>query len=63
MGWLIALGIVFLLAVLPLGVRVRYNSEGLLVKIIAGPVKITLLPRPKKEKREKKIERRDTRSF
>ena len=54
MGWLIALGIVFLLAVLPLGVRVRYNSEGLLVKIIAGPVKITLLPRPKKEKREKK---------
>jgi len=54
MGWLIALGIVFLLAVLPLGVRVRYNCEGLLVKIIAGPVKITLLPRPKKEKKEKK---------
>ena len=54
MGWLIALGIVFLLAVLPLGVRVRYNGEGLLVKIIAGPVKITLLPRPKKEKKEKK---------
>ena len=54
MGWLIALGIVFLLAVLPLGVRVRYNCEGFLVKIIAGPVKITLLPRPKKEKKEKK---------
>ena len=54
MGWLIALGIVFLLAVLPMGVRVRYNCEGLLVKIIAGPVKITLLPRPKKEKKEKK---------
>ena len=54
MGWLIALGIVLLLAVLPLGVRVRYNSEGLLVKIIAGPVKITLLPRPKKKKKEKK---------
>ena len=54
MGWLIALGIVLLLAVLPIGVRVRYNSEGLLVKIIAGPVKITLLPRPKKKKKEKK---------
>ena len=54
MGWLIALGIVLLLAVLPLGVRVRYNSDGIAVKIIAGPVKITLLPRPKKEKKEKK---------
>ena len=54
MGWLIALGIVLLLAVLPIGVRIRYNSEGLLVKIIAGPVKITLLPRPKKKKKEKK---------
>ena len=54
MGWLIALGIVLLLAVLPIGVRVRYNSEGLLVKIIAGPVKITLLPRPKKKKKGKK---------
>ena len=54
MGWLIALGIVLLLAVLPIGVRVRYNSEGFVLKIIAGPVKITLLPRPKKKKKEKK---------
>ena len=54
MGWLITLGIVLLLAVLPIGVRVRYNSEGMVLKIIAGPVKITLLPRPKKKKKEKK---------
>ncbi len=54
MGWLTALGIVLLLAVLPLGVRIRYNADGLLVKVIAGPVKITVLPRPKKEKKEKK---------
>jgi len=54
MGGLIVLGIVLLLAVLPLGVRVRYNSEGVVVKIIAGPVKITLLPRPNKKKKEKK---------
>lgn len=52
MGWLIALGIVLLLAVLPLGVRLRYNSEGMVLKIIAGPVKITLLPRPKKKKKK-----------
>lgn len=52
MGWLIALGIVLLLAVLPLGVRLRYNSEGMVLKIIAGPVKITLLPRPPKKKKK-----------
>ena len=54
MGWLITLGIVLLLAVLPLGVRIRYDSEGIAVKVIAGPVKITLLPRPGKKKKEKK---------
>jgi len=54
MGWLIALGIVLLLAVLPLGIRLRYNSEGIVLKVIAGPVKITLLPRPRKKKKEKK---------
>lgn len=54
MGWLITLGIVLLLAVLPIGVRLRYNSEGIVLKILAGPVKITLLPRTTKKKKEKK---------
>ena len=54
MGWLITLGILLLLAILPVGVRLRYNSEGVLVKLIAGPVKIVLFPRPKKEKKDKK---------
>jgi len=54
MGWLIALGVVIALAILPLGVRIRYNAEGLLVKVIAGPLKITVFPLPKKEKKEKK---------
>ena len=54
MGWLITLGILLLLAVLPLGVRIRYNSEGILVKVIAGPVKITVYPLPGKKKKEKK---------
>ena len=53
MGWWITLGILVLLAVLPLGVSVRYNEDGLVVKIIAGPVKITLFPRANKEKEEK----------
>ena len=54
MGWLITLGILLLLAVLPLGVRIRYNSGGILVKVIAGPVKITVYPLPGKKKKEKK---------
>ena len=54
MGWLIAFGILFLLAILPLGVSVRYDEDGPLVKVIAGPVKITVFPRPKKDKKEKK---------
>ena len=54
MGWLITLGILLLLAVLPLGVRIRYNSEGILAKVIAGPVKITVYPLPGKKKKDKK---------
>jgi len=56
MGWLITLGVIVLLAVLPLGVSVRYNSEGPLVRVIAGPVRITVFPLPKKEKKKKKSE-------
>lgn len=54
MGWLIALGIVTLLAVLPLGVSVKYDEDGVLLKLIIGPVKITLFPRPKKDQKPKK---------
>lgn len=54
MGWWITLGIIVLLAVLPLGVSVRYNSDGALVRVIAGPIRFTVFPLPKKEKKEKK---------
>lgn len=53
MGWLIGLGIVVLLAVLPLGVRIRYDCDGVAVKVLAGPVRILVFPRPKKEKKKK----------
>ena len=58
MGWWIALGVVVLLAVLPLGVSVRYNSEGPLVRVILGPVKITVFPLPKKKKKDKKSKKK-----
>ena len=53
MGWLTTLGILVLLAVLPLGIHVRYDEDGALGKLIAGPIRILLFPRPKKEKKEK----------
>lgn len=54
MGWLLTLGILTLLAIMPLGVSVRYDQDGAVVKVIAGPIKITLFPRPKKHKNTKK---------
>lgn len=54
MGWLIALGILVLLAILPLGVTLRYNADGFGLKLIAGPVRIRLLPAKKKDPKPKK---------
>ena len=53
-GWLIALCIVILLAILPLGVSVIYNEDGLLVRVIAGFVRIKVFPLKKKEKKAEK---------
>ena len=54
MGWLIAFAIIFLLAILPLGASVKYNSDGPLVRVIAGPIRFTVFPMKKKEKKKKK---------
>ncbi len=56
MGWLIALGILVLLAILPLGVAVRYSDAGPLVKLIAGPIRLRLFPRKKTESQKKKAQ-------
>ena len=53
MGWLITLGILTLLAILPLGVSLKYNAEGALVRLILGPFRITLFPAKPKEKKDK----------
>lgn len=60
MGWLITLFVLVLLAILPLGVSGKYDIQGPLLHITAGPVKIRLYPskrkaeKPKKEKGKKK---------
>lgn len=54
MGWLMTLGIVVLLAVIPLGVCVTYDAAGAVIRVIAGPIKITVFPLPRKQKKENK---------
>ena len=54
MGWLITLGALGLLAVLPLGASVIYDEDGVLARLVVGPLKITLFPRPRKDKKPKK---------
>ena len=54
MGWWIALAILVGLAILPLGVSVKYNADGVLLAVIAGPIRIKILPAKKKDKKPKK---------
>lgn len=58
MGWWIALGVIFLLGILPLGVSARYSGEGPLLRVVIGPVRLTLFPRKKKEKKPKPAKKR-----
>jgi len=53
MGWLVTGGVLLLLAALPLGVSARYSAAGPLVKLILGPVRLTVFPRRKRERGSK----------
>ena len=54
MGWLIAFAVVIGLAVFPLGISAKYDAAGAWLRLIAGPVRITLFPGKKKEKKSPK---------
>lgn len=56
MGWLIALGMITLVAVLPVGIQLIYNEDGLLLSLLVGVLKFKLYPGSgeKKEKRKSK---------
>lgn len=54
MGWLIAAAILFLIAVLPVGGLVRYDSRGFYGAIVLGALRIRLFPMKKKTKPPKK---------
>ena len=54
MGLWITLAILFLLIILPLGARVNYDSDGFALDVIAGPVRIPVIPGKPKDPEEKK---------
>lgn len=53
MGWLIALGILVLIAILPVGASVEYDADGFRAAVLAGILRIPVFPVKKKEKKEK----------
>ena len=60
MGWLITLGILLLLGILPLGVSAVYDEGGPLVRIIAGPLRFKVFPAAKNKKKKDKKKDKDT---
>ncbi len=61
MGWLIALGVLIGLAILPLGVSATYNTTGPQVRLIIGPVRLLVYPRKKtkpKDSKSRSVEKR-----
>lgn len=54
MGWLIALGVLVLIAIIPAGASIFYDEDGFRAFVIAGPFRIPVFPVKKKEKKEKK---------
>lgn len=54
MGWLIALAILILIGFIRVGVLVRYDADGPLLRLILGPLKLTLVPDKKKSRKDDK---------
>lgn len=61
MGWLITLGVLVSLAVLPLGIGFLYDSDGPLVCVLAGPLRLKVFP-SQKEKQKKDKPKKKTNS-
>lgn len=54
MGWLIALAVVLVIALMPVGVYGLYNSQGAVIKLAIGPAHYQLYPSGKKTDKKNK---------
>ena len=58
MGWLIALGILIAIALIPLGVDASYDCDGFLLDVKVGWLPIHILPKKEKEPQKTKAEKK-----
>ena len=52
MGWIIALAVLLLIGILPIGVNAVYDANGAAVRLIAGPFRFSVYPQNKKKKQK-----------
>ena len=50
MGWLIALGVLIAIGFVPLGAFLRYDQDGLKIRLVAGPVRFNVYPFPERKR-------------
>lgn len=58
MGWLIALGVLVAVGLIPLGALVRYDQDGLKIKLVAGVLRFTIYPLPERKQAKPKKEKK-----
>ena len=58
MGWLIALGILVAIALIPLGVDASYDCDGFLLDVKIGSLPIHILPKKEKERLKTKADKK-----
>ncbi len=63
MGWLIALAVLVLLLLLPVGIRTVYNGQGAFVWFAIGPVRIRLYPRRRERKKSGQAPKKNADAF
>lgn len=52
MGWIIALAVLLLIGILPIGVNAVYDANGVAARLIAGPFRFFVYPQNKKKKQK-----------
>lgn len=58
MGWLIALGVLVAIGFIPLGAFLRYDQDGLKIKLVAGALRFAVYPLPERKQKKPKKEKK-----